>query len=170
MADFERTRTRDRQPPQLSAYEQLISQRLEFDTRQKTGQVVIRGADREVQINRQGHITYYLDPIQFKDTPLQDWLVFTNDVKTHSGKHRHQGGLVIYVIEGNGYSMVDGERKDWEAGDLLLLPIKTGGVEHQHFNNFPDKPCRWIAFIYLPIMDQVAMELTQIENNPDFRP
>jgi mannose-6-phosphate isomerase-like protein (cupin superfamily) len=170
MPDVERTRTREREPVSLTAYEKLLRQRIEFDERQRMGKVVIKGSSREPQANRQGLITYYLDPIQFQDTPLQDWLVFINDVRTHSGKHRHQGGLVIYVIEGKGYSVVDGERKDWEAGDLLLLPIKLGGVEHQHFNTQPGKPCRWIAFIYLPIMDQVAMELTQIEPSPDFKP
>jgi hypothetical protein len=122
-----------------------------------------------MQIVRQGRILYYLDPLQFPDTPLQDWLVFINDVRTHSGKHRHQGGLVIYVIEGKGYSIVDGERKDWESGDLLLLPLKRGGVEHQHFNTEADKPCRWVAFIYLPLMDEVAMEMTQIAVSPDFK-
>jgi len=170
MPDVERTRTREREPIGLTAYEKLLRQRLEYDERQRTGPVVIKGATRVPQMNRQGLISYYLDPIQFQDTPLQDWLVFINDIRTHSGKHRHQGGLVIYVLEGRGYSVVDGERKDWDTGDLLLLPLKPGGVEHQHFNTEPGKPCRWIAFVYVPIMDQVAMELTQIETSPDFKP
>ena len=76
----------------------------------------------------------------FKDTPLQHWRVFIHDIKTRSGKHRHQGGLVIYVLEGKGYSVVDGERKDWEKGDLVLLPMKPEGVEHQHFNLDPAEP------------------------------
>lgn len=169
MADSERTRMREREPMQRSAYEILLRQRLAFDERQHTGQVVIKGSTREMQINRQGRLLYYLDPIQFENTPLQDWLVFINDVRTHSGKHRHQGGIIIYVIEGKGYSVVDGERVDWEKGDLLLLPIKPKGVEHQHFNTEPDKPCFWVAFLYMPIMDYVAMELQQLEERPPLR-
>jgi gentisate 1,2-dioxygenase len=95
--------------------------------------------------------------------------VFSHDLKTQSGKHRHQGGLVIYVITGKGYSVVDGERVDWQAGDLLLLPIKPGGVEHQHFNLQPGADCRWIAFSYMPFFDHVASEFTQTENSPLFK-
>ena len=75
-----------------------------------------------------------------------------HDIKTVSGKHRHQGGLLIYVLEGKGYSIVNGERKDWQKGDLVLLPMVPGGVEHQHFNVEPEKgAARWIAFINMPI-------------------
>ena len=169
MAESERTRTRERETPALDSYEKQLRARKEFQDRQIMGPVVIRSTDREFQLTRQAHLKYYLDPTSFKDTPLQDWLVFINDVKKHSGKHRHQGGLVIYVIEGRGYSIVDDERVEWEAGDLLLLPIKPNGVVHQHFNHAPGEPCLWIAFIYMPIMDSVSMEMTQIEAMPEFR-
>ena len=168
MAESERTRTREREAPTLDSYEKQLRARREFQDRQVIGPVVVRSTDREFQLTRQAHLKYYLDPTSFKDTPLQDWLVFINDVKKHSGKHRHQGGLVIYVIEGCGYSIVDDERVEWEAGDLLLLPIKPDGVVHQHFNHTPGEPCLWIAFIYMPIMDHVSMEMTQIEAMPEF--
>jgi quercetin dioxygenase-like cupin family protein len=38
------------------------------------------------------------------DTPPQNGSVFTQEVRKISGKHRHQGGLVIYVIDGPGRS------------------------------------------------------------------
>ena len=38
----------------------------------------------------------------YNDVPLQDWRIFVHDIKTHSGKHCHQGGLVIYVLESKG--------------------------------------------------------------------
>ena len=169
MAESERTRTRERGAPTLDSYERQLRARAEFQDRQLLGPVVIRSTDREFTLTRQANLKFYLDPQTFKDTPLQDWLVFVNDVKKHSGKHRHQGGLVIYVIEGRGYSVVDDERVDWEAGDLLLLPIKPTGVVHQHFNLAPGEPCLWIAFLYMPIMDYVSMVMTQIEVMPEFR-
>ena len=73
------------------------------------------------------------------------------------------------AIIGKGYSVVDGERIDWQAGDLLLLPIKPGGVEHQHFNINPGSECRWIAFSYMPFFDHVASEFTQTEVSPLFK-
>src|ERR1700719_2851203 len=110
MAEIERVRERERPPIGDNPYERIMRQR---------------------------KLLFYLDPVTFKDTPLQHWRVFIHDIRTRSGKHRHQGGLVIYVLEGRGYSVVDGERKDWEKGDLVLLPMKPGGVVHQHFNLNP---------------------------------
>jgi len=92
-----------------------------------------------------------------------------HDIKTRSGKHRHQGGLVIYVLEGKGYSVVDGERWDCEQGDLVLLPMKPEGVEHQHFNLDPQKPAIWCAFINITIQEYLASDLQQTENSPDFK-
>jgi quercetin dioxygenase-like cupin family protein len=162
MAESERTRVRERGPVQENSYERFIRFRKEFDDRQLNGPVVIKSSDRQYETSRQGRILYYLDRLTYKDVPLLDWYVFTHDVRQHSGKHRHQGGLVLYIIEGTGYSIVDDERVDWETGDLLLLPIKPRGVEHQHFNAEPGKPCHWVAFKYLPIMDYVAMEFTHM--------
>jgi hypothetical protein len=51
----------------------------------------------------------------------------------------------------------------------MLLPMKPGGVEHQHFNTDPEGPSEWIAFINTPIQEHLAHELTQVENSPDFR-
>ena len=52
--------------------------------------------------------------------------MFIHTITTKSGEHRHQGGLLIFVLEGKGYSIVDGERWDWEKGDLVLLPMQPG--------------------------------------------
>src|SRR5205807_5517013 len=147
MAEIERTRERERGAIPETPYEKFIRSRREFLERQETGQVVVKPSDREFYITRQGRLMYHLNPEIHKNTPLQDWRVFSHDLKTQSGKHRHQGGLVIYVIVGKGYSVVDGERIDWQAGDLPLLPIKPGGVEHQHFNINPGSECRWIVFV-----------------------
>ena len=169
MSEFERIRTREREPGSATPYDIFMRNRREFLERQETGQIVIRLEDREYFITRQGKLLYYLNGDIHKNTPLQDWRVFTHSLVTHSGKHRHQGGLVIYVIEGSGYSVVDGERVDWEAGDLLLLPIKEGGVEHQHFNSNPGSECHWVAFSYMPFFDYNASEFTQTEVSPLFK-
>jgi mannose-6-phosphate isomerase-like protein (cupin superfamily) len=166
MVERELNRVRERGAIEQTPYEIFLRSRKEFDERQNTGPIVIRPSDREYQITRQGRMFYYLNAQAFKETPLHDWRVFTQDIKTHSGKHRHQGGFVIYVIEGRGYSIVDGERVEWEEGDLFLLPIKPNGIEHQHFNTDPSKGCRWIAFCYMPIFDHLASEFTQMEVSP----
>ncbi len=168
MADFERTRTRERGTTEESFYDQFMKTRREFAERQMNGPIVIKPSQREYQQTRQGRLMYYLNTMAHPETPLHDWRVFVHDIKTQSGMHRHQGGFILYVIEGKGYSIVDGERVDWGPGDLLLLPIKPGGVEHQHFNLEPGKGCRWIAFCYLPVFNHLASELTQMKESPNF--
>jgi quercetin dioxygenase-like cupin family protein len=169
MTETERLRQRERQPLDDNPYERIMRQRAELAERNLTGPVVVRGDDRPWHQTRQGKLRYYLEPLTIKDTPLQQWRVFMHDIKTRSGKHRHQGGLVIYVLEGKGYSVVDGERWDWEKGDLVLLPMKPEGVEHQHFNLDPQKPAIWCAFINIPIQEHLASDLKQTENSPDFK-
>src|SRR5947207_1875722 len=170
MAEIERTRERERPALEDNPYERSMRSRQEFTDRNLTGQIVVTAAERETFQARQGKLKYYLCPVSYKDTPLQQWRVFTHEIATVSGKHRHQGGLVIYVLKGKGYSVVDGERWDWEKGDLVLLPMKPGGVEHQHFNLEPEQgPALWAAFINLRIHEFVAADLRQVENAPDLQ-
>ncbi len=168
MAEMERTRIREKEAPALSSYELAIRQDREFAERQMMGRIVVKFADCPQTLTRQGRLRNYLG-LTVKDTPLQDWIVFTHEVRTASGKHRHQGGLIIYVIDGAGYSVVDGQRVDWEKGDLLLLPLREKGVEHQHFNVNPEKPALWMAFIHGPTRDYVASEMTQSEVSPEYK-
>jgi quercetin dioxygenase-like cupin family protein len=169
MAEIERTRERERPPLQDNPYEGVMRERAELLERNKTGQIVVRKAERPLFQSRQGKLRYYLEPLTIKNTPLHMWRVFTHEIHSKSGKHRHQGGLVIYVLEGKGYSIVEGERIDWEKGDLVLLPLNPSEVEHQHFNSDPDKPSVWCAFIHLPIQQYLASDLQQTENSPDFK-
>lgn len=58
----------------------------------------------------------------------------------HTGKHSH-GEEAMYIIQGKGFSDLDGERYDWEAGSCLFMPF---GSIHQHFNA-GDEEIRYIS-------------------------
>jgi mannose-6-phosphate isomerase-like protein (cupin superfamily) len=168
MISRERERVRD-----IDYYDQLVARSKAERERQYTGQIVLRGEDRDWTPTRQAVVKFYLWPSLYSGNPpesaVDGWIVFVQNIKKHSGKHRHQGGLVIYVLEGEGYTVVDGERHDWEAGDLLLLPLKPGGVEHQHFNKDESKPAKWIAFINSSIKEWGASEMVQVEQHPEYQ-
>src|SRR5438067_2114939 len=104
----ERERGRER-----SFYEQIIDSQRAERQRSHTGQVVVRGKGNPWHLDRQGLVRHYLKPSRYTgepvDTAVDGWIVFVQQVRVHSGKHRHQGGLVIYVLEGEGHSIVDGE-------------------------------------------------------------
>ncbi|HEV8022303.1 MAG TPA: cupin domain-containing protein [Candidatus Lustribacter sp.] len=168
MAETERTRTRERAPLAEDAYETAYRYRKEQAERQLNAPVVVRGEDCPVFLSRQGRLCFLLDPLTMPQNPLHHWRLFTHEVRTKSGRHRHQGGLVIYVVSGTGYSIVEGERIDWKKGSLLLLPMKPGGVEHQHFNLDPDKPSVWAAFVPIALTEHVASQMRQTETSPEF--
>jgi len=167
MAEIEKTRARERESVPGDRYEAVYRERAEFVERGKNGTVVVRESDRDWEIARQGHLKFYLLPWTYPDTVLHDWFVFVHDVKKQSGKHRHQGGLVLYVIEGEGATEVNGEMVEWEEGDLILLPLDPNGIEHVHFNR--GKTAKWLAFIYEPVFHHVASELTQTEVMAEFQ-
>ena len=49
---------------------------------------------------------------------------------------------------------------------IKLLPIMPEGCEHQHFNRHADKSCKWLAFIYKPMHDEVASYIEQKVSMP----
>jgi len=125
------------------------------------GAVVIKGDECPWQKSKMGVSKCYLSPYAYPDTPVQTFYVFEQKQYTHSGKHIHQGGVVLFVLEGRGYTVIDGLRHDWEAGDLIILPIQPGGVEHQQFNADPENPCRLVAFLYQPFFMELGNYYTQ---------
>lgn len=60
--------------------------------------------------------------------------------KWNTGKHSH-GEEAIYIVEGQGFSMIDDKRYDWEAGSCIFVPF---GAVHQHFN-VGDNPIRYLS-------------------------
>lgn len=128
------------------------------------GKKLIKGKEIPFTLNRQAiHRMYSMD--WAKGLTNINWTCFIHEIRTHSGKHTHQGGLTLFVLKGRGYTTVDGRRFDWGAGDLICLPIKKGGTEHQHFN-IDNKPSRWLAFIYSPFHDIMGRQYDMKQNNP----
>src|SRR5581483_985831 len=163
---MEEVRVREREPqPSGDRYEETLRERAGWVERAMTGQVLIKSGEREWERNRQGHIKHYLNP-QYPEfnTALSEWIVFQHDIKRQSGKHRHQGGLVLFVVEGEGTTDVDGLRLDWQPGDLLLLPIQANGVTHQHYNRDPQTGARWMAFIFKPFSSYLMDQIVQVED------
>jgi gentisate 1,2-dioxygenase len=143
----------------------MLGWRAEWLEKQLTGKLLIRSADRDFEASRQALLKRY---VTFEFTPevaSVNWSVFLNDVRQHSGRHRHQGGLVLFVIAGSGSTDIDGARYSWKRGDLITLPIRPGGIEHQHFNDHAGTECRWVAFYYRPFEDWVCHTMTHLHDH-----
>lgn len=166
-------RFRERDPESSDTYDRFLAKQQARLKRAASGNIVIKRDAMLLETSRQGFLRWYLNSQEDPDdvtsaSAAQDWDVFVHEVRTQSGMHRHQGGLVIYVISGVGYTIVENRRLDWKAGDLLLLPVMPGGVAHQHFN-LDSKPSEWIAFIYRPMHNAVGSYVEQVTAAPDFQ-
>jgi quercetin dioxygenase-like cupin family protein len=64
----------------------------------------------------------------------------------HTGKHEH-GEEAIYVVEGEGFSVVNDMRFDWKEGSVLWMPF---GSQHQHFNT-GEGNARYLSFTALAL-------------------
>jgi len=136
----------------------------EAEVRAETGRILLKGKEQPWYESRQGRGKTYLHP-KITDTANGEWRVFIQEVRGQSGKHAHQGGIIIYVLSGKGYTVFDGERVDWEEGDLMLLPYSPTGIEHQHFSD-PGKPSRWLAVRWLPFNRAIPNFMDQRESSP----
>jgi gentisate 1,2-dioxygenase len=78
----------------------------------------------------------------------------------HSQKHRHMLEAIIYIVSGRGHSMIHRNlddpptRVDWEEGDIFSPPLNWW---HQHFNDDPAKPARYLAITNLGFMKKMGM-------------
>lgn len=167
MAEREIQRVKETEAKQPDFYEWVVSRWNSWQKRGEEGRIIQKGKEVPWDQGRQGRIKYFLHPLR-EDLATQNWLLFVQDIRTHSGRHRHQGGLAIYVVEGKGWTTVNGVRHDWEEGDLILLPILARGVEHQHFNAEPGAPCKWLALIFQPLIEAMASPVDQKEVSPDY--
>jgi gentisate 1,2-dioxygenase len=64
----------------------------------------------------------------------------------------------MYVLNGVGYDIHDGERTDWEAGDCLIVPP---GVVHQHFNASDELPARVLVFKSKPLYNFAGLNFQE---------
>ncbi len=151
----------------------IYEERLKLWPREKeqalTGKKLIKGNQIPFKLSRQGISRWYITdyPPTPPDAVNHNWTLFVQQIPAgaRSGRHIHQGGLNIFILKGRGYTVIDGVRHDWNMGDLLVLPIKKGGVEHQHFNP-SDKPYRWLALIFNPYSKVMGRRMEQKELSP----
>ncbi|HEX9879291.1 MAG TPA: hypothetical protein VGB25_03755 [Candidatus Binatia bacterium] len=168
---MERERVREREPElkdQGAHYEATLRLNAEARERARTGKIVIKAKERPMNQTRMGCSKQFLSWHGRDDTAATDWTVFIKDLRVHSGKHRHQGGIQLFILEGEGSTEVDGKKVDWEKWDLIVLPVKPNGCEHQHFSKNQGAPCRWMAFRYAPYGRVLGNMFDHLEDSSDW--
>jgi len=93
-------------------------------------------------------------PVFFVDLPSHaismtiGWL----DAGQSSNRHRHSYETLIYILEGEGYSYVHGEKVEWEQGDAVYVPVWAW---HNHVNT-GDGRARYLAVENAPMLQNMG--------------
>jgi gentisate 1,2-dioxygenase len=78
--------------------------------------------------------------------------------------HRHTVEAVIYIKRGKGYSIIDGRRHDWEAGDFICVPYFAW---HRHVNE-SDADMHYMACTTQPLSLALGAAVYEDERFPEY--
>lgn len=104
---------------------------------------------------------YALEYINPKTNGSADARIGTMIQKLKSGQqtkaHRHVHSAIYHIIEGTGYTIIDGQKFEWETGDFFILPPWS---HHEHVNT---GSCDAILFSFndKPVMEKLQLEFSE---------
>lgn len=156
------------------AWTKQQNERVEEDRRrflENRKNIVRKRADAlQLMDHVQGHATIYWFAHPNLNTPLR---VFNWVFECHippggsSGLHVHPAEAVIRILEGKGYSIVDGQRYDWEEGDVVCVP---SGLPHRHVNASDTQLVRFLGVQATQLYELLGMgDVKTLEAAPDLK-
>lgn len=153
-------------------FDNLLKQRDAWRNKMKTAKNLIKWRDLPWEINKQGKMKWYLHP-DLHDRASMAHLFFMQEIPpgSRSGKQKVQGGLVHYILEGRGYTVLDGVKHEWESGDVVALPFRDKGLDYQHYNLDPEKSVLLVAAMpnFFDVFGvDMGSGLEQLENCPEY--
>src|SRR5438445_5658118 len=130
----------------MNGWDEQVALRDRQREARKSAVQVGRLSELPLENNQQGLMRWYLHP-SITDTILSTLAIYRQEIPpgSRSGRLKFQGGQIMFIVEGRGYTLLDGVRHAWEAGDVLNLPTKRDGIVVQHFNADSAKPAVFIA-------------------------
>lgn len=158
-------------PRSANLLEWLFELRDRQRAHQGKGAWLIKGQDLAWERNRQGRMKWYLHPA-LDDTAIRSLIVFVQEIPPggRSGVQKTPGGSILYILQGRGYTLLDGVRHDWQAADCVNIPIRTNGVVVQHVNSDPHHPAAFLS-VDLNLVDVLGVdrgaEFEQLEAAPE---
>ena len=72
----------------------------------------------------------------------------------HTQAHRHTGGVIYNVARGAGWSVINGQRFDWSAGDVFCVP---GRAWHEHANASAFEPAILFSINDSPVLRPLGL-------------
>ena len=159
---------------EVNHWNELIALRGNRQRAARKGAVqVVRLAELPLENNRQGLMRWYLHPA-ILDTVLSTLAIYRQEIPpgSRSGRLKFQGGQIMFIVAGKGYTLLDGVKHAWEAGDVLNLPLRRDGIVVQHFNDDPEQPAAFLAVepnLFAATGVDRGCGFEQLEPSPDYR-
>lgn len=107
---------------------------------------LVKGDEVPWEVNAQGKMRWYMHPNL--NTPcIRTLNIFVQEIPagSRSGRLQYPGNMVMFILEGEGYTLIDGQKHSWTKGDVVQIPVRPKGVALQHFNASADQPCRFVC-------------------------
>jgi len=132
--------TRTERLAKTNYWDELLRLRDEDRERRKDGVVLVKGKEIPLETNKQGMMQWYMHPC-IDDTVIKSMIIYVQEIPpgSRSGRVSFQGGQVIYAWKGRGHSILDDVKYNWQAGDIIQLPLRPSGVTYQHYNDDPEE-------------------------------
>jgi hypothetical protein len=127
-------------------WDELFALRDRQRAERENGLQVIDEDELPLEVNRQGLMRWYMHP-SIRDTVLSTVMFFEQEIPpgSRSGRIKFQGNQIIMIVEGSGYTMLDGVKHAWKAGDVVSLPLRENGIVVQHFNPDQQTTAKFVA-------------------------
>jgi len=97
-------------------------------------------------------------PFFIVDLPAQTMSVTVGTLQPgqQSGQHRHSYETVMYITEGEGYTMIDDQKVSWRAGDALYVPVWAW---HYNVNTSATTPAKYVSCDNAPLLHRVGVAM-----------
>ncbi len=121
----------------------------------------LEAEEAEHATTHSAHTSLYIDAMKpalnFENREIELSGVISDDPHTHGGKHAHMEAI-LYILQGEGYSVCDGEKVPWKKG--TCFQVQGPQTVHQHFNtgDVPSHMLRGAAGVRMKFFQQVARE------------
>jgi gentisate 1,2-dioxygenase len=94
-------------------------------------------------------------PVYFVDLPSHAISVTLGGLLPggRSNRHRHTYETILYVLEGHGFTLVEDQQVDWQAGDAVYIPVWAW---HHHVNLDNQNPAKYLACENAPMLQNMG--------------
>lgn len=103
-----------------------------------------------------------MQPFFIVDLPTKtmSMTIGTLQPKVKSGKHRHSYETVMYIIEGEGYTIIEERKIEWKKGDAVYFPVWTW---HYNVNTSESVVAKYVSCDNAPHLHSIGLAMFEPE-------